>query len=64
MVTKGHTHLHNPAVERFKFVLRFGTTRHERANKIHAHGLALLETIENKIKRLVAHYYASFIKVK
>ena len=41
--TKGRTHLQNPVVEkwRFKFAWHFGTTRHERDNKIHVYGYPL-----------------------
>ena len=41
MVTKGRTHLYNPAVKRCRFAWRSGTTRHEKADKIHAHGYPL-----------------------
>ena len=43
MVAKSSTHIHNPEVEkcRFKFLCHFGTTSHERASKIHVHGLLL-----------------------
>ena len=36
MVTKGHTHLHNPAAVRCRFV-----KGHERVNKINVHGYPL-----------------------
>ena len=52
MVTKGLTHLHKPAIERcrFKFVWHFGTTRHERANKIHVYGYPTLSALQETIK--------------
>ena len=42
----------------FRFMCRFGTTYHERVNKIHVHGSPFYpaRNYENKIKSLVAHY--------
>ena len=67
MVTKSYTHLHNPAVERcrFNFFWHFGTTYHERANKIHVRGFPLDPARNYKIKKrgqwLITDFLTSFL---